>query len=92
MSAGELSDEKSFASAPSNLFSFSGFCMDRTSILISLHFIKISSLQAIYNFTFLVTIKFETMLEFVSLLPIFYHKSPIFCGSELNDTVFYYHK
>jgi len=54
-----------FASTPPDLFSFSGFLMDRTSVLISSHFIKISSLQAIYNFTFLVTIKFETMLEFV---------------------------
>jgi hypothetical protein len=35
MSAGELLDEKSFASAPPDLFSFSGFCMDRTSVLIS---------------------------------------------------------
>jgi hypothetical protein len=64
VSAGELLDEKSFASAPPDLFSFSGFCMDRTSVLISLHFIEISSLQAIYNFTFLVAIKFETMLKY----------------------------
>jgi hypothetical protein len=64
LSAEQLLDEKSFASAPSHLFSFSAFCMDRTSVLISLHFIEISSLQAIYDFTFLVAIKFERMLEF----------------------------
>jgi hypothetical protein len=54
VSAAELLDEKSFDSAPPDLFSFSGFCMGRTSVLISLHFIKIPILQAIYNFTFLV--------------------------------------
>jgi len=33
VSAGELLDDKSFASAPPDLFLFSGFCMDRSDFI-----------------------------------------------------------
>jgi hypothetical protein len=44
VTAGELSDEKLCCSAPPDLFSFSGFCMNLTSVLISLCVIEISNL------------------------------------------------